>query len=83
MPEHPDAAQRIRAKLARAMLPPADVKRVVLVQGTGEPCVACDAPIVATDRLGIVDCLGSSVQLLMHSRCVAIWQYQSVGDAAD
>ena len=80
MPEHPDAAQRIRVKLAKAMLPPADVKRVVVVQGTGEACVACDEPIVKTDRLGIVNCVGSTAQLPMHSRCVAIWQYQSASE---
>ena len=78
MPEHPDAAHRIRLKLAAATLPPADVKRVIVVSGAGQVCDACEAPISTDDRLGLVDCVGSNVQLRMHSRCVAIWQYQSI-----
>jgi len=35
VPEHPDAAVRIRSRLAKGMLPRADVRKVLMVRGTG------------------------------------------------
>jgi hypothetical protein len=78
MPEHPDAAQRIRTKLKSATLPPANVRRMILVSGgRGALCDACDTTISTADLISVVDCIGKSGQLRMHAACVAIWQYQS------
>ena len=78
MPADPDAAHRIRTRLAAGQLPHADIKRVIIVSGNGATCVACEAPIAHDDRQAMVDCVGASAALWMHSTCVAIWQFQSV-----
>jgi len=80
MPEHPDAAQRIRIKLKSGTLPQADVRRMIVVLGRGGLCDACDTTISRNDLLGVVDCVGGSVSLRLHAGCVAIWQYQSDGE---
>ena len=38
---------------------------------------ACEAPIAHDDRQALVDCVGTTSALRMHSTCVAIWQFQS------
>jgi hypothetical protein len=78
MPEHPEAAERIRARLADGLLPPADIKRVIVLRGSGgTSCAACRAPITAGDNRALVDRVGAGARLEMHSACVAIWQFQS------
>jgi hypothetical protein len=77
MPLDPDAAHRIRTRLAAGLLPAANIKRIVVVSGSGVTCDACEAPIAQEDRQALVDCVGGSAVLRMHSTCVAIWQFQS------
>jgi hypothetical protein len=72
LPEHPDAAERIRMKLAAGALPTTELKRLMVLRGPGGPCAACDTAISADDNLVLVDCVGST-QLRMHSSCTAIW----------
>jgi hypothetical protein len=76
VPEHADAAVRIRARLAKGLLPRGDVKKVLVVRGTGAACEGCETPITAEDRLCLVQCTGSDVELHMHPACVAIWDFQ-------
>jgi len=77
VPLDPDAAHRIRTRLAAGLLPTADIKRIVVVSGSGVTCDACEAPIAHDDRQALVDCVGTTSALRMHSTCVAIWQFQS------
>jgi hypothetical protein len=79
MPEHPDAAHRIRTKLAAGTLRQANVRRMIVIRGTGRGrrCDACDTTISREDLLGIIECVGNDTPLHMHSGCASIWQYQS------
>jgi hypothetical protein len=77
MPEPRAANQRIRAKLTSATLPPANVRRVIVIRGRSDVCDACDTTISTVDLMGVVSCVGSKAPLRMHAGCLAIWQYLS------
>jgi len=74
MPSPPDAAERIREKLAAGTLPHHDAGGITFVGfGTGRLCDGCDTPILTAEMEYEVTTRDRR-NIRFHVRCVLLWQ---------
>jgi len=72
MPSSPDAAEKIRERLAAGRLP--DVGGITFAGvGAGEVCDGCDTPILAEEMEYVVEARDRRT-FRFHIRCVVLWQ---------
>jgi len=74
MPSPPDAAQKIREKLAAGTLPHHDAGGITFAgYGTGQLCDGCDTPILPAEMEYEVE-TRERRSIRFHVRCVLLWQ---------
>jgi len=74
MPSSPDAAEKIRQKLAAGMLPPPDARGIMFTgYGAGRLCDGCDTPILAGEMEYEAEAPDRRT-IRFHVRCVLLWQ---------
>ena len=74
MPSSPDAAEKIREKLAAGMLPPPDARGITFAgYGAGRLCDGCDTPILAGEMEYEAEAPDRRT-IRFHVRCVLLWQ---------
>ena len=72
MPSAPDAAEKIRGKLANGTLP--DAGGITFTgYGTGQICDGCDTPILFAEMEYAVEARDRRT-FRFHVRCVLLWQ---------
>ena len=72
MPSSPDAAEKIREKLAAGRLP--EVGGITFTGfGTGQICEGCDTPILPEEMEYMVEARDRRT-FRFHVRCVLLWQ---------
>jgi len=73
MPSAPDAAEKIREKLAAGTLPHDAGGTTFAGYGTGRLCDGCDTPILAVEMEYEVEARDRR-SIRFHVRCVLLWQ---------
>jgi len=83
MPSAPDAAEKIRKKLATGALPHDAGGTTFAGNGTGRLCNGCDTPILPVEMEYEVEARDRR-SIRFHVRCVLLWQmYRRQGSGSD
>jgi hypothetical protein len=68
---------KVCSKLLTGALPRVDPTRVYAGYGRGEPCMACDAPVL-TDQIVYEVEMPDGVKLPMHLGCHGLWVVERI-----
>jgi hypothetical protein len=72
--------EKIVSRLDNGTLPAAGNQKIFGGYGTGQPCAACDAPVLETEVLYEVEVQPDAevIIMAMHRRCFDVWMEQSL-----